>query len=541
MRSLIITLLLFASLKAQILLPTLESPSVPEFGLSIGDWGQWGINRPYGLNAYTISSFKDLMLLDPIQGQPMNLHRQWRPHETTGQGLWDLHYGAVAVPGDSTLPTLWASARQGYQELRALNVWVHKALSENLTLGIQSEKRSQNRFYLDDYDHQLHQLEFIHSYENASVTAGVEFEEVDIPLFLYVPDSTGVLTLDLDRHVAHELGGGYFDLKLSDPILSLQEVFWQMRTGKRLYEQVQQQEWSRLFLVSGETNPFGSTHLRWSYGDLMQRLDSLSRRTPMLRIEARINPVDWIKVNGGIVALNGLSAVGDLELNRDAWVLSLSRKVALHDPGQLADIQVGSLSLATFGLKHENASIHISGWTGSYGSEPPFFRVDPQVTPASVVSGYRMQSALDLKSGTGLNLGYQQLLKIPDTFVWDERRITWGINQRLRLFKSSMEVDAVLWGSHHNGLADGYFIETRQRIIDAGTGRSAEWVHRVNYSLTVQVRTVTFAFTDVNMFQDPLWSDLFNDPDLRVNYRPVLNLLPENRFQYFTLIWEFQN
>jgi len=527
MRALLI-LVLATSMWGQVLLPTLDTVSEPDFGIRTGDWGLFQARRPYGFTGIVYQEPRELTQLNPISGQALSLHMGWQL-EPTGRGSWwEQNQHHLALPADSLYPTLVVTARQGNQDLKSFNIWLHRGLNENSSIGLQSELRGQLGVYPRPYRQQIHRVELLRSSSRADLRLDLAHHRLQLPLYLYVTDSSsGVLSLDMAREQQRSLVQGMASLRMRSPgRLGFQEAAWLVRSGYWTSTKNKKQEWSTLADLNGTLErPFS---LDWQLGLYRQQVDTLTRKTPFARFNSDMLGRGSLSgtLGFGLTGLNNLYLVGYGAWQRSGLGIIVRADPLLHDPGELQDLEIGSLQRIRLRLGPQHLHLATELWSG-------------QIPSQGNAEGVSLLANLRSRRDARFELAIHELLSQPNGFVWDTRRVSWRYIQPLNLLKGKLKTRLTAWGNHHYGTSPGLYQESTLNLIPSGVARSSEWIHRINYAVEIQVRTLRFGFTDVNMLQDVFWQDILGE-DWSTTITPVLNQPFDYRMQYFTLCWEFQ-
>ncbi len=513
--------------KSQTRLPTFPGDSIPDFGTTAGDWASLRWDRPYGLQGIISDGQIRLLEIDPVTGDRDFLLRPWWGPEALVSRRFPLDDPLYYDRADSTYPTLLVTARQGLQEFKALQLWLHQRLTDHLAFGWSSETRSQFRYALGNYDQQIHHLHLLYSYPTWELVTRLDISKLTLPLFLFRPDSLGGQQLDLDSQVAHELTGGRVAIHPRQGWTGIREISLGHRNGWRDWEGVVRPAWSLETRAEGRISVREGSTLSWMVDWTAEELDSLKRNTSL--VQFTLPEFSRGKLDGlvKILGVNGRwLPVGTLSRTGVKATVSLQRKALLHSEKTLGNYTPVAVNILQTGVINGTLQPQLEIWQGGQGEGRS--------------SGYRVGIATHPWPAGMFRIHYQRLTTIPVDFVWDRDRITWQFQTPFTLFRGRMTVDLDAWGSHHRGLERGILRDQDLRLTPSGFQRGTAWLHRLNYAVQVRVRTVTLAFTDVNMLQDAFWKQVFGSA-YATSYEPILNLPDEIRFQYFTLTWEFTN
>ncbi len=137
-----------------------------------------------------------------------------------------------------------------------------------------------------------------------------------------------------------------------------------------------------------------------------------------------------------------------------------------------------------------------------------------------------------------LRVDYNQVNN-PAAWVFSEKFIDWELHQDFSLFKQALQSHLKVWGKHLLDTQPG-ILDMENFEVSNGELEGAKSLHILNYTLSAQVSSLIFSFTDQNMLQDDLWSQ-YADIPWNINYTIMENQLTQSRFRYLSIIWVFDN
>lgn len=514
---------------AQVITPVHQPSDLPDFGIHTGALGIFQIHRPYGLQNIQLADARDLISLHLVNGEPLSLHQGWWYGNAPHTPWWERLHEPLSNTEDSTTSLIEVNYKQTIYGFKDFNLYHHRAISDRVFLGMHSEMRKYPRFDMDPYEQQNHRLQV--SYLNASGRTDVELGTIrlTLPLYIYSTDTTGVEYFDISRKQHRELYSGQINHTFQASSLGISDIYAQLRGGRWTWQDTSHLEWSGLGVLNGFL-PVARLRLNYQLGYFEQSLDSLNRSGLLLRMAT-----DTLKLKR-LEGKLGLWLLGASHLQTEALLMwrttpmqiYLSSKALLFDPGLLDDYELGSVNELGILLGSRHLQLHAGLWGATIGRQ-------------GSTQGYRFRSSVHLPWQIHLQVDYQELLEDESSvFTWDLKRLNWRLNKDLNILKGKALAQLSVWGVHHFQTAQAYLREADLVFEPIPATRNSDAVHRLNYSISMNIRSLTLALTDLNILHDLLWESYFPS-DWEFQYVPVQNQQPDYRFQYLTLIWVFED
>ncbi len=524
-----ILLICVVVIQAQVLTPVHQPDDVPDFGIASGSWGTFQIYRPFGLPGIVMHDHRDLLAFNLANGEPLNLHQGWW-YTIEPSSSWDARlHPRLYLPTDSTVSSVEVNYKQSIYGFKDFNLWFHRALSDRVRFGYHSELRLHPRFDSNNpYRHQRHRLQLHYDLDNWENEVEVGMTRLTLPLYVYNsyhPDSS--LTFDISQQLERHLYEGRLTLIPLQAPLGIKSFYVDIRSGRWIWDDIPALEWSILGGVKGNLST-GAIALDWDLGRIQMALADSSRAFTLLKMSSSPFVYQNFTMHGGFQLMSPGEFEFSYRLNwqRNALGLFLERRIMLYGP---VDFELGGVNIA--GVKVHSGIMEAGARFWQEGGS----------SKEEVSRGLWLTNTLSLPWQMDLAIDYHTLLnERPETFVWDLDRFSWSLDQQLDLFNDALIATLSLWSQHHFQTRPALLRTSDLRFIEDPytSERSSIPVNRLNYSVELQIRNVTLAYTDLNVLHDFLWKP-YVQADWQFEYTPVVNQQPDYTFQYLTLVWRF--
>lgn len=523
-------------LSAQILLPWDTPTGKPDFGISVGPAVTLNMNRPFGYPGIRFTHFSDLTRLNPVNGEPDRLLRPWWIEGEDDSP--EVFPSTITAQPDTLGAKVMINYKQGDAEFKNFAFTYQNLLSRETAIGWVSENRRHARFLdVTDFELQDHRLEYQTKSESGTIVVQADYNRLRTPLYVTVFDSvTQANVLDPTANLNWDRYTGVVDARFGRNKNRWQLLLWQQQGAWEWADSIRNQ-WSILALARLERNWTSRLRLQASAGYWQQTLGAWQLRAPLAEV-LLTNDGTHLSAALGMKSIgSAIFPAGNLRLERGLFYLGTRLESILqYDlPGQV--LHATSVGQGFLGVQDSSFSMEVMMWEGVGGLPAPWTAAG---TPGGKTAGWVVNSGWQLPWQMGLSMGYEELTKgATDYYTFDQRRLSWGIDQNLFLFQNALLASLRLWGTSHFDVRSARFQADTMQMRTPFLLRS-EPVHRLNYSIEARISDVIIAFTDRNVLQDPVWQNYLGS-DWPVSYSVAANLPPEDRFRYLTVVWYFTN
>mgnify|MGYP006883055287 CR=1 FL=1 len=504
------------------------SDGVPDFGAVDGTWGHLQYYRPYGIKGIELKDWRDLSEVSLLSGEPFNTDRQgWIPLDSSAS-MWYQMHPELTAPADTTAASLLVNYKQGDGAFKDFTLWYHNSLDEQTRYGWTSKLRSHPRVLLaTEYDEQRHRVQMNRETEEYSLTTEAGYTHQVNPLYAIRFDTTlSNYVYDDTPQIISDRWDGNVEWNNLDSNGTGSEVFASVQAGIWSWQAADQKSivgtayYGKRFSL-GQYEPF-----LFKMGMISKQLGGTRRTRALLEF---ISPrLHWKNLSSTVgiknIGKNALLPDIDLQFKRSLLNLTYETVHVIEDRTWDPNFASTLLHQISSSLNFSNLSVGARGWQGKRG----------EVSVSGVQLGGQFYFPWEMK----LNIDYNQVNN-PADWVFSEKFIDWELHQDFTLFKQALHSHLKVWGKH--------LLDTRPGILDLdnfqisnGISEGEKTLHLLNYTLSAQVSSVIFSFTDQNMLQDDLWNQ-YADIPWNINYTLMENQLTQSRFRYLSIIWVFDN
>lgn len=502
--------------------------NVPDFGAVYGTWGQVQLYRPLGVKGIILEDWKDLNQLHPLYGEPYNTDRQgWLPMADTSS-LWMQSHPQLTTPADTSKPALLVNYKQGAYIYKDFNVWYHNSLDSQIRYGWTSKLRSQTRaLNFSSYAEQRHRLQLEADLDQQMIRVEAGYEQQVNPLYRFQLDSTGLFWNANDSiKLVSDRWEGELLYTNRDSLGSGSELFFSMQAGDW--------SWYQNTARSFRSLAYWSYHFRLTQAFQSELL--IGYRTTQLGLDLERKPffqmglsrISWGKLHANLGLRYFDTWLPQIEVNYQPGALVIKyRSLQLVTENPLLRSHAADLvHLVQARFTKEHSNYLMGAWTGSSAGQN--------------VSGYQLQMEWEFPWDMDLRLGASGVNVDSTVWLMGNRQVNWQLSQELMLLDHAMRTRFKVWGRHlfkpQSADLDAYSYETSNSTVPFGH----DLLHLINYTIDIQVSSLILAFTDSNVLQDPLWTDMAA-VSWDSEYAIIRDQIPELRFRYFSLVWIFDN
>jgi hypothetical protein len=499
----------------------------PDFGGVSGTWGHLQFYRPFGMKGIVVDDWRDLTVLSPLSGEPVNTDRQgWIPHqpETT---LWEQLHPALTAPADTTAASTLVNYKQGDGVFKDFTLWYHNSLDAQTRFGWTSKLRSHPRIFdATVYDEQRHRIQVNTKQGNHGIQLEAGYNHQVNPLYMIAQDTSLLWYYDDVPQVHSNRWDGSFEWTNLDSNSEGSELFAWVQGGVWTWSGRERRSLSQLAYASHRFDLMqkGTASLKvgWTskllggnkrgYQFLEFLLPQWTRENFSLELGLRMAGKSYFSP-----LIHAQYGNGPLLFEYQTYQIVEER---IWDP----HFSMGTIQELTAGLNFSSLNLSISAWRGD--------------DEGSSISGYSGESSLRLPWQMSVSLGGAFMNQSHD-WIFSKKYISWGVNQELTLFNSALQTELKVWGKHLFATQPG-MLDPQTLQISASNYSGEEILHLLNYTLSGQVSAVIVSFTDQNILQDELWSG-YGFSSWNSEYILMTNQIPNSRYRYLSIIWTFDN
>ncbi len=500
----------------------------PDFGAVPGTWGHLQFYRPYGMKGVVLEDWRDLMSISPISGELINTDRHgWIP-VNGASSLWQQTHPKLTSVADTTAPSLLVNYRQGFGEFKDFTLWYHNSLGENTRYGWTSKLRSHPRALgITMYDEQRHRIQTETLLERSLIRVEGGYDHGLNPLYMYQIDTTTLVWNYADSlQLLSDRWEGNVHWQPRDSSAAGSEFFalvqggiweWPAAEGRSLSSLVY---WGQRF----KFRDFAPGIVK--FGMMSKQLGDYKTSRPLLEIRLPRLTYKDLTAYLGVKLLDKQPVMPLIDFNYSRGPLRLA-----YETHQLVDERLWEPSISTSSVHHISSELIFSGMdfvAGAWQSE----------RNSTQVSGNHSHMDFHFPWEMDFQVGFSQV-NDPVDWVFSEQQLNWELNQNIHLFKNALHSHLKVWGRHLVNTSPG-FLSSETLMAQSTNLEGESKLHLLNYTISAEVSTLIFSFTDMNVLQDPLWSQNVDVP-WAWEYSIMTNQITDSRFRYLSIIWVFDN
>ncbi len=502
-------------------------PVLPDFGVPGGDLVYSHGMRPLGHKGLLLTSWEQLFELAPLSGA-IRLERESWAGRNNPNGLYNL---AVIDFRDSTVTTVVANYKQGDFAFKNFSFQLHRQARKGLWIGW----RSENRFYqpylaIAQLAEQDHRLEVVYATEDTTALT-FRYGKRGRPL-LVISDESSSSPFVPGMNQDEEYWEGYLDWRRK------------LGTGSQIRLQLGEQEgwisdgftgeWghaarlARFTYRHSPTGPLGKG-AQLSVGYWQEQVDSTTMAIPWLEGQFVFKPRGSWQAKGGLTVYRSKTTraapKAEFLYNVKRWLFELrllnlveKRLIPAYGySGAKERFYLRTIPLLRWNYRYSRASV--AG--GLFGSPP----------------GYFLETRWGGTTSSFMALRYSRYFSADSILSPSTERLRWEMSLPFSLFKGHLKGRWRTWGTYDPRFVVGYY-NSENRSLEWYSTTPTQNLWRLNWSIEVNIRTVTLAYVDLKVLQDETWNSYLTPP-WKANYMIAENLTPVERFRYLTIIWEF--
>lgn len=527
-RRLFLSLLLIGVAFGQVDYPAVIQSEGVDFGGVSGTWGHLQYHRPFGMRGIIMNDWKDLTVLNPINGEVTNTdQRGWRNRDSVNS-YYDRIHPTLVTTQDTIAPSLLVNYKQGDGDFSDFSAWYHNSLGRFTRYGWTSKLRSHQRFLdVTGYYDQRHRLFIEHELSTKVVKIELNYDQHVNPMYLFELDTSTQVEAYRDDYTLHsDRWGGSVEVVSNDSASSASELFVWVEGGKWKWG-VRQRNSLRSLAYYGRDLQLGSLPtLKFKLGFISNGLGGYRSSRQFVDLTVPLEFGSRLALDIGLRNIGSSDWLPILKTQIDLGIIGLEYRIHHQIYNKIWEPEFSATS-----VHHISTQLDL-GWLDPYGGA--------WVGESDGAQGYYTGVNVSLPWQLSLNVEGSQVSKGSD-WVWSGKQVKWEMGKQFTLFKKALYGDLRLWGRH--------LLEPEQGDLDPNSfvvstipadGIAHPPVHLLNYTISAQISKLVLAYTGGNLLQDETWASI-TDVTWETEFSLMKNQLPNNRFRYLSLIWTFDN
>jgi hypothetical protein len=506
---------------------TIQS-AVPDFGSVSGSWGHLQYSRPFGIDGIIMDSWQDLTTINPISGGILNTDRQgWLPLDRE-LSLWSKIHPALTSPADTTAATLLVNYKQGDADFNDFTLWYHNSLGESTRYGWTSKLRSHQRFIaVTQYDEQRHRLQLESELKHHSLRLEMGYTHLINPLYMFELDTL----LDWDYNDALQVNSDRWDGSLHwksyDSLIVGSELFAWVQGGLWDWAGGEERSLSALAFWGTSVRLWDWEPMQFKFGGRSNQVGGYLRSKYFLEMMLPGYKTPHVSVDLGMRNLGNSKwlPVADAQFKYGPFQLQYQTRNMVFERSWSPEYRVSNVHHFQTRISTEWVSLNTGGWQADQDS--------------GMSKGLHTELRFTFPWMMQFEIGASNLSETQD-WVWTREQYHWQFDQEFFLFDKALFGHLKLWGRHVKEPQLGNLDPETLSIASSSAINNISYNHQLNYTISGQVSTVIFAFSDSNIMQDGIWSQ-YVDTSWESQFTSMENQSPASRFRYLSLIWIFDN
>jgi len=499
----------------------------PDFGAVNGNWGHFQFYRPFGVKGVVVDDWRDLTVISPLTGEPLNTDRQgWMPFKE-GTTLWNQMHPKLTAPADTTAASTMVNYRQGDGVFKDFNLWYHNSLDDEIRWGWISKLRSHPRLAeITVYDEQRHRFQ-------ANSEANDQYFQIEAgythkvnPLYILAQDSALTWGYDDTPQIHSNRWDGSFEWNNLDSNAVGTELFAWVQGGIWSWSGGERKSMGSMAYMDHRFQLFGLGPAAVQLGVISKQYGGYKHTQQFAEFRLPQWSGKYHQLELGLRNLGKTSLFPVIHLTTQFGPFQAGYQTHQLIEERLWDSKISAAHIQelSVGLKLSHLSLSLNSWAGQ--------------DDGNGISGYSGEGRFSFPWQMSAMVGGAVLNKSND-WVFSEKYINWEVTQNIRLFDDALYTELKVWGKHlintQLGLLDIDNFEVSNSIYPG-----EEILHLLNYTISGQVGTVLVSFTDQNVLHDDLWSQYATIP-WNLEFSIMANQIPNYRFRYLSIIWTFDN
>lgn len=500
----------------------------PEFGTVSGAWGHNFYHRPFAGRGIVITDWRDLLTLNPINGEFINTNSEtWHPQEPK-TSYWELVHPKLVAAEDTAFTSVLVNYKQGSGDFSDFTAWYHTAMGKSTRVGWFSKLRSHVRFTdVEDYMDQRHRLQSETELSHRVLRTEIQYAKHLNPNYLFQIDTA--LNINVPRGdfaFEFETWNGSVELKTPDSLTTGLDIFFSIEGGQWKWMAGESTALRSMVYGTYRRPLINRNPVRLTLGYLINTFNRNRRNYEFSALTIPLFHHPNLEVDVGIKNLGKSYLLPSARLKIGLGPAELNYRIRHSAVFRLADPEVIVSNIHHASISTQTNSLHLAAGIWENGAE------------WTSADGYHVDMGFYLPWAGEWQLGWSQA-NGSETWIWSREQFSWGMSQDFSLFKQALNASISLQGRHLKNPQIGY-LNPSSLIAEVQSNSSEQpgTLDLLDFSLSAQISSVVVSYTNSNFLQHNFWQKNL-DSNLDTEFQIMSNESPSTRFAYLTIVWIF--